>query len=56
MSCFVCRGAVDADGRIEPGDMILAVSESLFLTKFLSFFSQVVFVLTGGFLHPLGIC
>lgn len=56
MSYFVCRGAVDADGRIEPGDMILAVSESLFLTKFLSFFSQVVFVLTGGFLHPLVIC
>lgn len=34
MSCFFYRGAVDADGRIEPGDMILAVSESLFSSKF----------------------
>ena len=28
---FFCSGAVDADGRIEPGDLLLAVSKPAFV-------------------------
>jgi len=32
---FYFRGAVDADGRIEPGDMILAVRFNTYIINFI---------------------